>query len=183
MVQRLIFLSALPGFVALAGLGVVTARTDARMFRYPAVSASQIAFVYAGDIWLVPRSGGAAMRLSSPRGEESFPRFSPDGTRIAFSRQVCDRNWWFSCYPALFTIQPGGDEIEIGSGEDAAWSSDGRAVAVTRFACDFSYYAPTDNCTVTGIGIIGITDRGLGTFTTWEAEVTRGTHRRPAWHP
>ncbi len=58
---------------------------DARMFRYPAVSAAQIAFVYAGDIWVVPKTGGTAQRLSSPRGEEMFPRFSPDGARIAFS--------------------------------------------------------------------------------------------------
>ena len=53
--------------------------------RQPAVSATQIAFVYAGDIWLADKSGGVAVRLSSPKGEESFPRFSPDGTLLAFS--------------------------------------------------------------------------------------------------
>jgi tricorn protease len=58
---------------------------DARMMRFPDVSATQIAFVYAGDIWVAPRSGGEAMRLSSPKGEETFPRFSPDGSQIAFS--------------------------------------------------------------------------------------------------
>ena len=61
------------------------AAVDARMLRYPDVSATQIAFVYAGDIWLVPKTGGTAQRLSSPRGEEVFPRFSPDGSQIAFS--------------------------------------------------------------------------------------------------
>ena len=61
------------------------AQIDARMFRQPDVSATQIAFVYAGDIWVVPKRGGVAGRLSSPRGEELFPRFSPDGTKIAFS--------------------------------------------------------------------------------------------------
>jgi tricorn protease len=55
------------------------------MFRYPDVSATKIAFVYAGDIWTVPRAGGAATRLSSPLGEEMFPRFSPDGSQIAYS--------------------------------------------------------------------------------------------------
>ena len=45
---------------------------DARMLRYPDVSATQIAFVYAGDIWVAPKSGGEALRLSSPKGEESF---------------------------------------------------------------------------------------------------------------
>src|SRR5574339_398544 len=62
-----------------------SSQIDARMFRYPAVSKDRIAFVYAGDIWIVPRAGGNAVRLSSPLGEESFPRFSPDGSRIAFS--------------------------------------------------------------------------------------------------
>lgn len=61
------------------------AAIDARMMRYPDVSATQIAFVYAGDIWVAPKSGGVAQRLSSPKGEESFPRFSPDGSLIAFS--------------------------------------------------------------------------------------------------
>jgi tricorn protease len=63
----------------------VEAEVDARMMRYPDVSATSIVFSYAGDLWVVPKAGGTAMRLSSPKGEESFPRFSPDGSRIAFS--------------------------------------------------------------------------------------------------
>ena len=55
------------------------------MMRQPDVSATQIAFVYAGDIWVAPKAGGEAVRLSSPRGEESFPKFSPDGATLAFS--------------------------------------------------------------------------------------------------
>jgi tricorn protease len=60
-------------------------QVDARLLRYPDVSETQITFVYAGDIWVAPKSGGAAHRLSSPKGEEQFPRFSPDGKHIAFS--------------------------------------------------------------------------------------------------
>jgi len=74
------FLTAAPAFTA-----DKPARLDARMMRQPDVSASQIAFVYAGDIWLAPKAGGEAVRLSSPRGEESFPKFSPDGSLLAFS--------------------------------------------------------------------------------------------------
>lgn len=61
------------------------AQIDARLFRYPDVSATQIAFVYGGDIWIVPKSGGTAIRVTSSTGEESFPRFSPDGRKLAFS--------------------------------------------------------------------------------------------------
>jgi tricorn protease len=62
-----------------------SAEVDARMLRYPDVSETHIAFVYAGDIWLVEKGGGTAHRLSSPLGEERFPRYSPDGARLAFT--------------------------------------------------------------------------------------------------
>jgi tricorn protease len=58
---------------------------DAGLMRMPAVSEKQIAFVYAGDIWIASREGGTAFRLSSPQGEELFPRFSPDGREIGFT--------------------------------------------------------------------------------------------------
>ena len=59
----------------LAAAAPASAQIDARMFRQPAVSADKIAFVYAGDIWLVPKTGGTAIRLSSPLGEENVPAF------------------------------------------------------------------------------------------------------------
>lgn len=70
----------------------LTAQINARMLREPDVSQNQIAFVYAGDIWLVAKSGGTANKLSSPKGEEKFPKFSPDGSQIAFTANY-DGNW------------------------------------------------------------------------------------------
>jgi len=70
---------------ALAFHQPLAGQIDARALRQPDVSATQIAFVFAGDVWVVPKAGGVANRLSSPRGEESFPRFSPDGKLIAFT--------------------------------------------------------------------------------------------------
>jgi tricorn protease len=59
-------------------------QVDARMLQFPDVSATQIVFSYAGDLWVVAKEGGTANRLSSPHGQESFPHFSPDGRQIAF---------------------------------------------------------------------------------------------------
>ncbi len=72
-------LSAAPAPPALPGA------VNARMLRFPDVSSNQIACLYAGDIWVAPKTGGMATRLSSPRGEETFPKFSPDGRWLAFS--------------------------------------------------------------------------------------------------
>lgn len=75
-------------FILLLFLGVgVTAfaQVNAKLFRYPDVSKTHITFSYAGDIWVVAKTGGTANRLISPKGEETFPKFSPDGQTIAFS--------------------------------------------------------------------------------------------------
>ena len=92
---------------AMATPGTLEAQVNARMLRYPDVSQSHIAFVYAGDIWTVPKTGGTAQRLSSPRGEESFPRFSPNGRQIAFSGNY-DGNQDIYVMPAF-----GGDPVRV----------------------------------------------------------------------
>ncbi|MFI5133474.1 MAG: PDZ domain-containing protein [Chitinophagales bacterium] len=60
-------------------------QVDAGLFRFPDVSQTQIVFSYANDIWIIPKDGGTAIKLSSPPGVESYPKFSPDGKSIAFS--------------------------------------------------------------------------------------------------
>jgi hypothetical protein len=70
------------------------AGVDARMFHYPDVSETHIAFVYAGDIGVFEKGGGTASRRSSPLGEELFPRFSPHGRSIAYTtRDRGFRTW------------------------------------------------------------------------------------------
>ena len=56
-------------------------------YRQPAISAdgTMIAFVYAGDIYLAPASGGSARLLVSHAAYDANPRFSPDGRWLAFS--------------------------------------------------------------------------------------------------
>jgi len=61
------------------------ATSDVRLLRFPNINGDLVAFVYAGDIWSVPASGGDARRLTSHPGLELFPKISPDGRWIAFS--------------------------------------------------------------------------------------------------
>ena len=60
---------------------------DTRILRFPDISATQVTFVYGGDIYTAARTGGAAQRLTSHAGMELFPKFSPDGRQIAFSAE------------------------------------------------------------------------------------------------
>ena len=85
MYRKLLTLAmSLVMLVILSASAAFAAEPHAGMLRYPDVSSSQIAFVYANDIWLVPKQGGMATPLASPPGQERFPRFSPDGKTIAF---------------------------------------------------------------------------------------------------
>ena len=75
------------GLALAAALAPAISHAQARLLRYPDVSATHIAFVHAGDIYTVPRAGGAATRLTSHTGLELFPKFSPDGRWIAYSAE------------------------------------------------------------------------------------------------
>jgi len=115
------------GFVSvLLWHGNVQAQVNARMLQYPDISQTHITFVYAGDIWVVSREGGTASRLSSPKGEERFPRFSPDGSRIAFSGNY-DGNTDIYTIPTLggiperITHHPSGERV-------VEWYPDGESL-------------------------------------------------------
>ncbi|MBK8515384.1 MAG: PD40 domain-containing protein [Saprospiraceae bacterium] len=71
-------------YVCILSLPLI-AQIDAGLFRYPDVSKTHITFTYGNDIWIMPKSGGNAEKITSPSGIESFPKFSPDGKNIAFT--------------------------------------------------------------------------------------------------
>jgi tricorn protease len=78
---------ALALFVSLAGVLGAVDTADTRMLSQPAVSAEHVAFIYAEDLWIAELDGSGVRRLTSHQGVESAPRFSPDGSLIAFSAQ------------------------------------------------------------------------------------------------
>jgi tricorn protease len=72
---------------------------EGRLLRFPAIAKDKIAFMYAGDLWLVSASGGTASRITSHPGRELFPKFSPDGKWLAFTGQY-DGNFNVYVMPA-----------------------------------------------------------------------------------
>ncbi len=58
---------------------------SAKLMRYMDISETKIVFVYGGDLWLAPIAGGSATQITHSPGEESYPRFSPDGNHIGYT--------------------------------------------------------------------------------------------------
>jgi tricorn protease len=80
------FCAATAVAAALAVIATPVSAEQARLLRFPHIRGDRVAFVYAGDIWTVPVTGGQARRITSlPEGMEVFPKISPDGKWIAFS--------------------------------------------------------------------------------------------------
>src|SRR6266480_2090865 len=117
-------LSAL--LLACAGTICIAQTSRPTLFSRLTVNQTHIAFSYAGDIWIVERGGGEARRLTTNPSEENFPLFSPDGSQLAFSRQV-GGNWDVYVMPAAggearrLTFDPRGD---FASG----WTPDGQSI-------------------------------------------------------
>ena len=111
--------------------------TSTRLLRTPSVSATDIAFAYAGNIWIVPRAGGDARRLTSFAGEASNPQLSPDGSQVAFSGQYGGNTDVYVVAarggePKRLTWHPGADIVQ-------GWMPDGSAIV---FASGRQSWAP-----------------------------------------
>src|SRR6266542_4923845 len=105
--------------------GIATAQ-GTRLLRHPTVSRESVAFEYAGDLWVVSRSGGQARRLTSTPGVEVDPYFSPDGSQIAFTSTVAGNTDVYVTPtmggdPRRLTYHPGIDRVR-------GWTPDGRRV-------------------------------------------------------
>ena len=74
------------GLSLVAGLMLCASASAAPLLlRNPSLGQDRIAFLYAGDIWTVPRQGGDARRLTAIGAVSAGPYFSPDGSQVAYS--------------------------------------------------------------------------------------------------
>ena len=99
--------------------------------RTPAIDPDgrQIAFVYAGDIWLADAAGGPAERVTAHQAYHYSPRFSPDGANLAFTSGR-------SGHGELFVLPLGGGPVRQITFHDAYsamedWAPDGQALFFT----------------------------------------------------
>lgn len=94
--------------------------------RFPDHLSGVVVFCAEGDLWQVSAKGGLARRLTVHRGEELFPKFSPDGKWLAFSGDY-DGNQDVFLMPSVggvprrLTFHPADDQV-IG------WTPDGSSI-------------------------------------------------------
>ncbi|ABU59207.1 S41 family peptidase [Roseiflexus castenholzii] len=100
-------------------------------FRAPSIdpAGSRIAFVYAGDIWLVDVSGGQAERLTAHPANHMLPRWSPDGSAIAYTSSRTGQG-------DVYVLPLNGGEVRRITYHEAqsaveCWSPDGAAIYFT----------------------------------------------------
>src|ERR1700733_8441063 len=117
----------LMAILVLAGGVVSHAQADKPLLlREPSLSKTQIAFIYGGDIWLVSRDGGDAIRLTSGTGAKAWPKFSRDGSQIAFSGDYEGKTNVYVVpvtggVPRRGTYEPGPDVV-------SGWTNEGKNI-------------------------------------------------------
>lgn len=109
------------------------------LMQKPTLSRTHVVFVFAGDLWSVSREGGAALRLTTARGIETNPIFSPDGFSIAFTGEY-DGNvdvYMMSASggePRRLTWHPSPDVV-------LGWTPDGKEILFTSTRTAFSRFS------------------------------------------
>ncbi|HEX7877972.1 MAG TPA: S41 family peptidase [Candidatus Eisenbacteria bacterium] len=104
------------------------ASAETRLMRQPDIHGATIVFVYGGDLWSVPRTGGSATRITTDVGIEQYPMISPDGKSIAFTAEY-DGN------ADLFTVPiTGGEPTRLTyhpfTDRTVDWYPDGKSILI-----------------------------------------------------
>lgn len=102
---------------------------NTRLLSQPAISKDHIAFIYAGDLWVADLDGKNVKRLTGDEGQQTSPRFSPDGSLIAFTAEYEGNPDVYVVpvtggVPTRLTWHPGPDIVQ-------GFTADGSAVLFT----------------------------------------------------
>lgn len=122
----------------LAGYAVSAQTNETLLLRSPSISATHIAFNYAGDIWTTDENGQHPQRITVNPDVELEPMLSPDGKWIAFSGNyegnvdvyVVAVNGGI---PTRITHHPDADIVRGWHGNDRILFSSTRESFTTRF--------------------------------------------------
>lgn len=150
-----------------------------RLMRRPDIQNGTIVFSYQNDLWSVPEAGGLARRLTVHPGVEDFPKFSPDGKRIAFTGDYNERR------DALFVVASDGGVPQqltwhMDSAEPVEWTADGKTIVFRSrresFVLFFEQFfsVPAGGGTPVDMGI------GKGSFGSFSPDGTKLAYNR---HP
>ncbi len=131
--------------------GSVAQTAASTLFRQPAISKTEIAFCYAGDLWIVSRNGGDARRLTTGIGVETNPYFSPDGNWVAFTGEYDGNTDAYVIpttggVPKRLTYHPGVDLV-------SGWTPDGKSVLFSSGRNSTSNYTRLFTIPVEGGGL------------------------------
>jgi tricorn protease len=140
------------GLSTLAGLVLCATVASAAplLLRNPSLGADRIAFLYAGDIWTVPRQGGEARRLTSIGVVGAGPYFSPDGSQLAYSARERGTTDVYVVssdggVPRRLTWEPTGSLV-------TGWTPDGKNVLFTSGHASKSVYPRLFQVRADGVG-------------------------------
>jgi tricorn protease len=110
--------------------------SETKLLRYPDISNSKIVFCYGGDIYTSSLEGKNVKQLTSYPGEESFPKFSPNGKQIAFTAEFEGNTdvYVISVHggkPKRLTFHPAKDLV-------VDWHPDGKKILFRSIRSSFS---------------------------------------------
>ena len=129
------------------------------------------------EAWVMPAEGGAARRLTflgSPT--TAVVGWAPDGRLVVISAGAQPLRDW--TIPLLIDVETGAAEtLEVGPIRDLSWASDGRGLAISRYAVDPARWKRYRGGTA---GQLWVDRNGSGAFRRVLADVS-GNLVQPMW--
>jgi dipeptidyl aminopeptidase/acylaminoacyl peptidase len=115
--------------LSLKRAGSVEISPDGRLVAYTVRETNWDDNAYDTQIWIADASAGTTRQLTSSKKSSQLPRWSPDGSRLAFVSDRTDKR-------QIYVINPSaGDAMALTNTEDGVssfeWSPDGKTIAYT----------------------------------------------------